>query len=108
MKRTLALVTVAAITVLTLIYFVYYSFTVTRNEGIDPNFFIFMICLQLCEILGLAGSSYHYSNSMKLRYGDSFNVAIKRVNQITVALIGGYTLSAVMLVCLIICKTQEV
>ena len=102
MQLKLSFITTGVMVGLGIIYIVYYGLTVSRNNGIGPKFFIFIICLYCCEVIGLTGSSCHYTNKMTTRYGDSFDAVIRRVNQITVALVCGYLSSSGFLASLII------
>jgi hypothetical protein len=102
MKFWFAVITACMVVIYGVIYFVYYILAVERDNGIGPDFFIFTIILYFCFIIGLGCSSCHYTRSIKLRWGDSFDAAIRRINQISISLILGFVTSSALLVCLII------
>ena len=101
MQRKLALVTEISITLLIVVYLIYYGLSL-QDKIFTSNFFYFTIVLYAMSIVGLSYTTYRYSKLMQTRWGDSFDEVIRRVNLISLSIIFGYVLCASFQVILII------
>ena len=90
---------------LAIYYVTYFSYTELKSkngseEGIDKNFCVGISIINCIAIACLGFSSCYYAISMKKGWGKTFEIAIRRINQITLALILGYFISSILLITL--------
>lgn len=99
------LIATIAFILLAIYYVTYFSYTELKSkngsdEGIDKNFCVGISIINCIAIACLGFSSCYYAISMKKGWGKTFEIAIRRINQITLALILGYFISSILLITL--------